>query len=973
MFQTNKKKGPPSCVLRKKSPIKKFSPKKFLSPKRKSLSNTPAQHDSLSIPMNNAYNSTPVLPKGKRNTNSTLDRHTFVIPKIYAQFRAEELPLATSSTNILKDITNPSIHTPKGPFIPPIISTISKDNSKANDHNLYVNRNEYLNISSATNVKEVSWSSECKENVLKSNITYVKTPCKKPNNTVTNFIDAKKSTLSVKSCNKNTFILKESQIFSPSVVSTLATTSNPFINMNVMCDPSWVKLQENNFKKWLNSLLTPPDELVTDCDMTIDIAKVWDNSIKKQYVPDAPSKELVCNKYHTKAKLDLLRNRAISFYNCSEISEVLTKLSNLIANEKLEIRSDKNMHMDLHIRTEIMRLFFSYNPLWLRIALETIYGVIIPLRSNSDVYGLGSFIIYQFFNDYNFNKYKTMFDEKYSKNLKKQMLKTFLSLIFFLDKAKEKKIIQHDPCLFTKNAPFKESRDILIQFAKETISSVGDITKHLRNIGYNLSHKQKYIEEYNFAVTDLHSDLRNGVILARVMEIILLTEGITQQLRVPTVSLLQKIHNVKLSFDVLLSNNFTILGNITPKDIVTGDKEKTLSFLWQIVHQFQIPRLNKAATLIQNWYRCLFIIIQRRILKKQFIKKENSAIIIQRWYRKGLILKKLEYLKHLTQLYIIHQRREKAAIKIQAYWKMYSQKRKYGKILNSVKSIQKNAKRLIVQRHVKQKRAAIIMIQATFKGFLKRKKYCQLKHAAITIENYYIATKLMKDERAYYLKLKAATITMQTRYRALKTMKKQREAYLSVKTAVIIIQTTYRNFKLTSKTRHEYLNLKGAAITLQREYRAKLSMKKERTKFLQMKRSVLLIEAYYLNLKLRTEERRRFLALKTVTLKLQQIYRKKKTVPEERRQFLLLKKATVFIQQKYRSNMLAQKEYYNFLNMKASAIRIQRWFRTVLEKRKEIRARQMLAATKIQVYSNFYDHVSIIYNRIFFRHYTEAL
>jgi len=38
-------------------------------------------------------------------------------------------------------------------------------------------------------------------------------------------------------------------------------------------------------------------------------------------------------------------------------------------------------------------LLLSYNPLWLRIGLETIYGEVLNLRDNTDIIGLSRFIL----------------------------------------------------------------------------------------------------------------------------------------------------------------------------------------------------------------------------------------------------------------------------------------------------------------------------------------------------------------------------------------------------------------------------------------------------------------------------------------------------------------------------------------------------------------------------------------------------
>ena len=58
---------------------------------------------------------------------------------------------------------------------------------------------------------------------------------------------------------------------------------------------------------------------------------------------------------------------------------------------------------------------------------------------------------------------------------------------------------------------FQTSRDILISFSRDFLAGEGDITKHLGYMGYMVTHQQKALDEYDYAVETLASDLRDGV------------------------------------------------------------------------------------------------------------------------------------------------------------------------------------------------------------------------------------------------------------------------------------------------------------------------------------------------------------------------------------------------------------------------------------------------------------------------------
>jgi abnormal spindle-like microcephaly-associated protein len=90
--------------------------------------------------------------------------------------------------------------------------------------------------------------------------------------------------------------------------------------------------------------------------------------------------------------------------------------------------------------------------------------------------------------------------------------------------------------------------------------------------------------------------------------------------------------NLDLALKALEEAEYTIMGNITAKDIADGHREKTLSLLWQIIYKFRAPRFNAAAKVIQTFWRkkLLRVIIDRRIRKKKEEKLANAAIVIQK-------------------------------------------------------------------------------------------------------------------------------------------------------------------------------------------------------------------------------------------------------------------------------------------------------------------------------------------------------
>ncbi|KAK4314215.1 hypothetical protein Pmani_014496 [Petrolisthes manimaculis] len=372
---------------------------------------------------------------------------------------------------------------------------------------------------------------------------------------------------------------------------------NPYAARNMYYDDRWVEKQVAGFTRWLNFILTPPEEEDTASKVkTVDMGKLWSEASRTQGPQAAPTKEVMSLRaYSARRRLNRLRRQACRFYQTKEFGEVVVKLERAIDKHNLAIRKDRLTHVDLGLKQEMLHLMMCYNPLWLRIGLETVYGELLHLSSNSDITTITHFLINRLLSNPNIAArfaHPTVphcYGAGYEDALKAFQLKKFLILVLFLDRAKTSRLIDHDPCLFNKQAEYKSSRDILIAFARGFLSGVGDVTKHLGYLGYFVTHKQTVLDEFDYAVTNLPVDLRCGIRLTRVMEMLTNHYSLSDQLRVPAISRLQKVHNVDVVLKSLEDCGCPgVKTNIPAKDIVDGHREQTLALLWTIIFKFQV-------------------------------------------------------------------------------------------------------------------------------------------------------------------------------------------------------------------------------------------------------------------------------------------------------------------------------------------------------------------------------------------------
>ncbi|XP_007939371.1 abnormal spindle-like microcephaly-associated protein [Orycteropus afer afer] len=375
----------------------------------------------------------------------------------------------------------------------------------------------------------------------------------------------------------------------------------PFAAKNMFYDERWKEKQEQGFTWWLNFILTPDDFTVKTHISKVNAATLLlgMESQHKISVPRAPTKdEVSLRAYTARCRLNRLRRAACRLFTSEKLVKAIKRLEIEIEARRLIVRKDRHLWKDVGERQKVLNWLLSYNPLWLRIGLETVFGELISLEDNSDIMGLAMFILNRLLwnpdiaAEYRHPTVPHLYRDGHEEALSKFTLKKLLLLVCFLDYAKISRLIDHDPCLFCKDAEFKASKEVLLAFSRDFLSGEGDLSRHLSFLGLPVSHVQTPFDEFDFAVTSLAVDLHCGVRLVRTMELLTQNWNLSKKLRIPAISRLQKIHNVDLVFEILKSRGIQLIdehGNtILSKDIVDRHREKTLALLWKIAFAFQV-------------------------------------------------------------------------------------------------------------------------------------------------------------------------------------------------------------------------------------------------------------------------------------------------------------------------------------------------------------------------------------------------
>lgn len=212
----------------------------------------------------------------------------------------------------------------------------------------------------------------------------------------------------------------------------------------------------------------------------------------------------------------------------------------------------------------------------------------------------------------------------------RRMVLRSLMLVWLLDRAKINSMVEG--CLFNPKSGLKSSPAVLHALSSILIPSIGDIVRTLRHLEFEVSHVQDPLDEVTYKIENMAIDLRDGIFLTRLVEILLFrsrqpkygTETnsestltimlpdltvlesvlhadnglyppkiLSQHLKMPCLSRAQKIYNVQVAISAIIDHGdlASNLQDVTAENIVDGHREQTLSLLWSLVSHHGLNHL----------------------------------------------------------------------------------------------------------------------------------------------------------------------------------------------------------------------------------------------------------------------------------------------------------------------------------------------------------------------------------------------
>ena len=137
--------------------------------------------------------------------------------------------------------------------------------------------------------------------------------------------------------------------------------------------------------------------------------------------------------------------------------------------------------------------------------------------------------------------------------------------------------------------------EVAQRLSKLCLSGEGDIGRRLHLItNFRLDHIQYPLDDFRYTIGNMAVDLRDGVRLTKLVEVLTSRSDYSPQLRWPAVGAVQRIHNLSVALRALQTEGVILsLPNgetVNASDIESGHREKTLFVVWALVSRWKLSR-----------------------------------------------------------------------------------------------------------------------------------------------------------------------------------------------------------------------------------------------------------------------------------------------------------------------------------------------------------------------------------------------
>ena len=356
--------------------------------------------------------------------------------------------------------------------------------------------------------------------------------------------------------------------------------------------------QEAEFVSWLNRTISPRDTTDEIESTSSSAMKIKSEQLRARELRDArnASRRVLTHLYSQDAEVGVIM-REVEYRNTSKL---------------IRLKSDGGIFLrDLRMKQDFIKTLSSVNTFWLKLGVDAVLGDTMRWQPQNPrecakecceklfrshemeiKYGLGDEFPGQ-----------PPFADGYENALNDVVLQRILLLVLLLDRAQNHKAHPKAPKLFNVDASIKSTKELAQKLLTASCYGEGDILRNLKKAGFIVPYEQTPASEYDFTVTNLANDLRDGIRLCKLIEMlapdvtfasidkktqkVVEHHSLLSECAFPVKTREDKLNNVRVALhaakDVLGVMLPGAWSKIAPSDIVDGHREATCGILWAMM------------------------------------------------------------------------------------------------------------------------------------------------------------------------------------------------------------------------------------------------------------------------------------------------------------------------------------------------------------------------------------------------------
>ena len=319
------------------------------------------------------------------------------------------------------------------------------------------------------------------------------------------------------------------------------------------------------------------------------------------------------------------------------------------------------------------------------------------------------------------------FEDKMKVRKHQHALSQIMILVFFLDRVKTQHVLADDPNLFELESQLKSSDEILVSLCQDCFSKQSSIIRHLAYDGIGVSHVQRPLDEYNFHVKNLAVDLKDGVCLAKMIDLVTQRSNLLSWMRLPASSRPLRVHNVNFALSSLRQLGVKNISDITNAHVVDAHQPRILQLLWSSIMHFELPEFRQEIELYKA-ARSIQMHARRFLAVKCYIKACRAILLIQSSFR-GYVARSVVSRMHA------------ASVSLGRVWRGYRAKIQYGFSLMAIITIQRMSRgfstRVKVSKMARDMNSAAVQIQRIWRGYSACVQYGLAMFGIMTVQSLY--------------------------------------------------------------------------------------------------------------------------------------------------------------------------------------------------------------------------------------------